>query len=58
MTKPVVYNYKTAEDKIAALKDIVNYMAGRIEKLEAENEKLYRELTNMTIKNRILEADK
>lgn len=58
MTKPIVYNYETAENKIASLKELVNYMASRIEKLEAENEKLYRELTNMTIKNRILEADK
>lgn len=58
MTKPIVYNYETAENKIASLKELVNYMASRIEKLEAENEKLYRELTNITIKNRILEADK
>ena len=57
MTKPLVYNYKTAEDEILALKEIVNYMAKEVEKLKKENDRYYQELRNMTIKNRIIEAD-
>lgn len=57
MNKPTVYNYRTAEDKIAALKDLVNYMVDRIEKLEAENTKLYRKIVDLSIKNRILEIE-
>lgn len=57
MNKPTVYNYKTAEDKIAALKDLVNYMAGRVVNLEAENRKLFRKIVDLSIKNRILELD-
>lgn len=56
--KPVVYNYRKAEDKIDALKDLLRYMAGRIEKLEAENDKLYRENRNLVIRLRIEEADR
>lgn len=58
MSKPNVYNYRTAEDKIAALKALAEYMAGRIVKLEAENEKLFRENRNLVIRLRIEEADR
>ena len=57
MNKPTVYNYRTAEDKIAALKELVNYMADRVVKLEAENTKLYRKIVDLSIKNRILEIE-
>ena len=57
MNKPTVYNYRTAEDKIAALKDLVNYMADRVVKLEAENTKLHRIIVDLSIKNRILEIE-
>lgn len=57
MSKPVVYNYKTAEDKIAALKDLVNYMADRVVKLEADNRKLFRKIVNLSIMNRLLEIN-
>ena len=56
MSKPNVYNYRTAEDKIAALKALAEYMAGRIVKLEAENEKLFRENRNLVIRLRIEEV--
>ena len=57
MSKPVVYNYNTAEEKIAALKDLVNYMADRVIKLEAENMRLFRKTLNLSIMNKILELD-
>ena len=58
MSKPNVYNYRTAEDKIEALKDLAKYMAVRIERLEKENEKLWRENRNLQIRLRIEEADR
>ncbi len=44
MTKPLVYNYKTAEDKIERL-------TARVEELEREND-------NLRIRCRIAEADR
>lgn len=58
MSKPNAYNYRTAEEKIAALKDLARYMAGRIERLEKENDKLWRENRNLVIRLRIEEADR
>lgn len=42
MSKPVVYNYKTAEDKIARLRQLVLYMGETIAKLSSERDR-YRE---------------
>lgn len=42
MSKPLVYNYKTAEDKIARLKQLVLYMGETIVKLSDERDR-YRE---------------
>lgn len=50
MTKPLVYNYKTAEDRIAKLEAKVRSQANKVNKLLEEN-------TNLRIKCRILEAD-
>lgn len=50
MSKPLVYNYRIAEDRIAELEAKVKHQAERINELLAEN-------TNLTIKCRILEAD-
>ena len=50
MSKPVVYNYKTAENRIAELEAKVKHQAERVNQLTEEN-------TNLRIKCRILEAD-
>ena len=50
MSKPLVYNYRIAEDRIAELEAKVKHQAERINELLAEN-------TNLRIKCRILEAD-
>lgn len=50
MTKPLVYNYKTAENRIAELEAKVKHQAERVNQLLEEN-------TNLRIKCRILETD-
>ena len=50
MTKPLVYNYRRAEDRIAELTEKVKHQAEEVNRLKEEN-------TNLKIKCRILEAD-
>ena len=51
MSKPVVYNYKTAEDKIARLKQLVLYMGETIKGLSDENERLKEKITLVQAEN-------
>ena len=44
MTKPLVYNYKTAEDRIAKLEAKVKHQADRVNRLLEENTNLKVEL--------------
>lgn len=39
MTKPAVYNYKAAEDRIAMQKNLILYMGETIAKISAERDK-------------------
>ena len=39
MSKPLVYNYKAAEDRIAMQKNLILYMGETIAKLSAERDK-------------------
>ena len=50
MTKPLVYNYRRAEDRIAELTEKVKHQAEEVNRLKEEN-------TNLRIRCRILEAD-
>ena len=40
MSKPLVYNYKAAEDRIARQKKLILYMGETIKKLSEENKQL------------------
>ena len=51
MSKPTVYNYKTAEDKIARLKQLVLYMGETIARQSEENKKLKKLAGQVVIEN-------
>jgi len=55
MNKPVVYNYKTAEDKISRLKQLVRIMGETVKGLNDENKRLKEKITLVQVENNRLE---
>lgn len=55
MTKPAVYNYKTAEDKIARLKQLVLFMGETVNVLSKDNNRLKEKTKLLQAENNRLE---